>query len=143
MPPRGTPKWILDPGPPGSPTATLYEAIAEVEVVPAAQTGAGPNQPAGTPGPQGSGRIPEREKTLVSELTCSTQVRRKSTVRSARSGSGQFLGGVHPSTRSWTPKRARTPERTKTPERAKTPDRDKALMAQASPASALVCMILE
>jgi hypothetical protein len=25
---RGTPKRIFDPGPPGSPTATLYEAIA-------------------------------------------------------------------------------------------------------------------
>jgi hypothetical protein len=60
MPPRGTPKRILDPGPPGSPTATLYEAIAEVELVPAAQTCARPNQPAGTPGPQESGRVPER-----------------------------------------------------------------------------------
>jgi hypothetical protein len=37
MPPRGSPKRILDPGPPGLPTATLYEAIAEVEIVPAAQ----------------------------------------------------------------------------------------------------------
>jgi hypothetical protein len=40
--PRGTPKRILDPGPPGSPTATLYEAIVQVEIVPAAQIGAGP-----------------------------------------------------------------------------------------------------
>jgi hypothetical protein len=48
--PRGTPKRMLDPGPPGSPTATLYEAVEEVELVPATQTGAGPNQPAETTG---------------------------------------------------------------------------------------------
>jgi hypothetical protein len=36
MPPRGTPMRILDPGPPGSPIAILYEAIAKVEIVPAA-----------------------------------------------------------------------------------------------------------
>jgi hypothetical protein len=58
MPPHRTPKRILDPGPPGSPIATLYEAIAEVELVPAAQTCAGSNQPVGTPGPQESGRFP-------------------------------------------------------------------------------------
>jgi hypothetical protein len=64
MPPCGTPKRMLDPDPPGSPTATLYEAVWEVELVPAAQTGAGPNQPAGTPRPQEYGKVPEREKPL-------------------------------------------------------------------------------
>jgi hypothetical protein len=143
MPPRGTPKRLLDPGPPGSPTATLYEAIAEVEIVPAAQTGAGPSQLAGTSGPQESRRVLERKKTHVPEPTRSTQVRRKNTERSTRSSRGQSPGGARPSTRSRTPKRAKTPDRTKTPERAKTPDRGKAPMAQASPTLGPDCMILE
>jgi hypothetical protein len=88
LPPRGTPKRILDPGQPESPTATLYEAIAEVKIVPVAQTGAGPNQLAGTSGPQESGRVLEREQTPVPEPTRSTQVRRKSTERSAKSSRG-------------------------------------------------------
>jgi hypothetical protein len=141
--PRGTPKRILDPGPPGSTTATLYEAIAEVEIVPAVQTGAGPSQLAGTSGPQESGRPPEQEKTLVPEPTRSTQVRRKSTERSARSSRGQSPSGARPSTRSRTPERARTLDRTRTPKRAKIPDRGKAPMAQASPAPGPDCMILE
>jgi hypothetical protein len=72
LPPRGTPKRMLDPGPPGSPTATLYEVVGEVELVPATQTCDGPNQPAETPRPQESGRVPEREKTHVPNLTRST-----------------------------------------------------------------------
>jgi hypothetical protein len=43
LPPRGTPKRMLDPGPPGSPTTTLYEAIGEVELVPAPHTCARPS----------------------------------------------------------------------------------------------------
>jgi hypothetical protein len=77
MPPRGTPKRMLDPGPPGSPTATLYEAVGEVELVSAAQTGVGPSQPAGTPRPQEFERDPNREETHVPEPTRSTQVCRK------------------------------------------------------------------
>jgi hypothetical protein len=46
------PGGMLDPGPPGSPTATLYEVVGEVELVPAAQTCAGPSQPTGTRKPQ-------------------------------------------------------------------------------------------
>jgi len=69
LPPRGTPRRILDPGPPGSPTATLYEAIAEVEIVPAAQASAEPNQPAGTSGMQESGKVPERQPIPVPEPT--------------------------------------------------------------------------
>jgi hypothetical protein len=42
LPPRGIPEQMLDPSPPGSPTATLYEAIGEVKLIHAAQTGAGP-----------------------------------------------------------------------------------------------------
>jgi hypothetical protein len=143
FPPRGTPKRILDPGPPRSPTATLYEAIAKVEIVPAVQTCVGPSQLAGTSRPQESGRVPKREPTPVPEPTRSTQVRRKSTERSARSSRGQTPGGARLSTRSRTPERARTRDRTKTPERAKTPDRGKAPMAQASPAPGPDCMVLE
>jgi hypothetical protein len=51
LPPRGTPRRMLDPGPPGSPTTTLYEVVREVELVPAALPGVGPNQPTGTPKP--------------------------------------------------------------------------------------------
>jgi hypothetical protein len=58
MPPSGIPKRMLNPGPPGSPTATLYEAIGEVELDPAAQTGVGPSQPVETPTPPESGRGP-------------------------------------------------------------------------------------
>ena len=48
LPPSGTLRRMLYPGPPGSPTGTLYEVIGEVELVPASQAGAGPSQPAGT-----------------------------------------------------------------------------------------------
>jgi len=54
LPPRGTPKQMLDPGPPGSPNATLYEAIKEVELVFATQTGVGPSQPTRIPRSQES-----------------------------------------------------------------------------------------
>ena len=46
MQPRGIPRQMLDLSPPGSPTATIYEIIRDVELTPAAQTCAGPNQPA-------------------------------------------------------------------------------------------------
>jgi hypothetical protein len=110
---------------------------ASTQLVPTFQIEAGPSQPARTPGPQESGRVPEREKTLVPQPTRSTQVRRKNTERSARSSRGQSPGGARPFTRS------RTPDRTKTPERAKTPDHGKAPMAQALPALGTDCMILE
>ena len=35
LPPSGTPRRMLYPGTPGSPTGTLYEVIGEVEIVPA------------------------------------------------------------------------------------------------------------
>ena len=145
MPPRGTPRRVLDPGPLGSPTATLYEVVEEVELTPA--TGAKPSQPAGTPRPQESGRVSDPKQTHIPERTRSSQVRRKSMERSARSEQGPSPGQAKASERFKTPERARTlertqtPERTKTPVRAKTPDRGKAHVAQASPAYALDCMI--
>lgn len=92
-------------GPLGSPTATLYKVIGEVELTPAAQIGAGPNQSAKTPRSQNSGRILDSEKILVPERTRPSQVRKKNTERSARSGHGSSLG------------QARTLERPRTPER--------------------------
>ena len=89
MPPRGTPRRMLDLGPPGLPTATLYEVVGEVELVPTAQAGVGPSQPVGTPRPQESRRVSDREKTHVPEQTRSSQVCRTSTERSARAGRGQ------------------------------------------------------
>ena len=70
MPPHGTPRQVFDPGPPGSPIATLYEVIGEVELTPA--TCARPSQPARTPKPQESGRVLDPEQTPVSERTCSS-----------------------------------------------------------------------
>ena len=43
LPPIGIPRRMLYPGPPGSPTATLYEVVGEVELVPTGQTCVGPS----------------------------------------------------------------------------------------------------
>jgi hypothetical protein len=51
LPPRKTLRRMLDPDPPGLPTATLYEVLGEMELVPAAQPSAEPSQPTGTPKP--------------------------------------------------------------------------------------------
>ena len=143
MPPRGTPRWMLDPGPLGSPTATLYEVIGEVEMNLAMQTCARSSQPAGTSRPQESGKVPDMEQTPIPEWTHSSHVRRKSTKRLARSGHGPSPGKARASKKSRTLEKARTPERTRMPERAKTPDRGKALVAQASPPLAPDCMIVD
>ena len=147
MLPRGTPRRVLDPCPPGAPTTTLYEVIGEVELTPA--IGAGPSQRAITPKPQESGRVLDLEQTPVSEQTHFSQVSRKRTKRSASSGQGPSPGQAWASERSKMPERARTlertrtPERTKTSERAKTSDRGRALVAYASPAPASDCIIVE
>ena len=44
VPPSGTPRRVLYPGPPGSPTGTLYEVVGEVTLVPNPPAGAGPSQ---------------------------------------------------------------------------------------------------
>ena len=139
LPPNGTPRRMLYPGPPRSPTGTLYEVIGEVELVPSSQAGAGPSQPTGTSKPPESGRIPDREKTPVPERTRSSQVRRKSTERSARSGRGQSLNP----NRGRTLERSRIPERAQTPEMMRTLDWGKAPISQVSPTPALDCMIVE
>ena len=89
LPPSGTPKRVLYPGPPGSPTGTLYEVIGQVELVSASQVGAGSNQPAGTFKPPKSGRFLDQENTPVPERTRSSQVRRNSTEWLAKFGRGQ------------------------------------------------------
>ena len=55
----GTPRRMLYPGPPRSPTGTLYKVIGEVELVPSSQAGVGPSQPTGISQPPESGRVPE------------------------------------------------------------------------------------
>ena len=129
VPPSGTPRWMLYPGPLGSPTCTLYEVIGEVELVPASQAGAGPSQPARTSKPPESERILDREKTLVPEWIRWSQVRRKSTEQLARSGRGQSPNPDRGRTseRSRTPERARTPEMMRTLDRTKTLDRGKGI----------------
>src|ERR1700738_2334633 len=87
--PGGTPRRMLHPGPPGSPTGTLYEVIGEVEQVPGSQAGAGPNQPAGTSHLPESGRVLDWKKTPIPERARSSLVCRKSTEWSPRSRQGQ------------------------------------------------------
>ena len=60
LPLSSTPKRMLYPCPPGSPTGTLYEMIGEVKLVSASQASAGPSQPARTSKPveSGSGEDP-------------------------------------------------------------------------------------
>ena len=48
VPPSGTSRRVLYPGPPGLPTETMYEVIGEVELVPASQAEADPSQLGGT-----------------------------------------------------------------------------------------------
>ena len=59
VPPSGTPRRVLYPGPPRSPTGILYEVIGEVELVPTFSAGVGPSQPGGTSHPTNSGRVLE------------------------------------------------------------------------------------
>ena len=88
-PSRGPPRRMTDSGLPGSPTAGIYEAVGEVELVPSAQATAGPNQAAGTSRQHESGRALDREKTPKSERVRSPPIQRESTECSARSGQVQ------------------------------------------------------
>ena len=110
---------MLYPGPPGLPTGTLYEVIGEVELVLTSQADAGPSQPAGISKPTESGRVPDREKPHVPKRTRLSQVRRKNTERSVRSGRGQSHAPGRTSDRSRTHERARAPERMRTLNRGK------------------------
>jgi hypothetical protein len=83
VPPGGTPRRVLYPGPPGSPTGTLYEEVGKVALVQNPPTAAEPSQQGGGSRPGSSGKDPER--------THSSGARRKST-GSARSGRGPVLG---------------------------------------------------
>ena len=77
IPRSGTPRRVLYPGPPGSPTGTLYEAVGEVVVVNKPPPATEPDQESR---PVSSGR--------ASEPARSSQTRRKST-GSEGSGRGQ------------------------------------------------------
>ena len=93
VPPGGTPRRVLYPGPPRSPTGTLYKVVGEVALVQNPPTTAGTSQQEGDTRPASSGR--------TSSGTRSTGVRRKSTgsVRSRRDQSPVR----RTSDRSWTP----------------------------------------
>src|ERR1700738_1401211 len=127
VPPGGTPRRVLYPGPPGSPTGTLYEVVGEVALVQNPPTTAGTSQQGGGSRPVSSGRAPER--------THSPQVRRKST-GSVRSRRGQSPVPRNPD-RSRTPDRARTPIRHLISDEEATPSRGKTHMTLASPSSPL------
>ena len=137
--PSGTPRRMLYPAPPGSPTGTLYEVIGEVELVPASQVGAGPSQQACISKVPKSGRVPNRDKSLVPERTRSSQARMNSTERSARSGRGQLPN----------PDKGRTPDRSKTPDRAmilerrRTLDHGKALLVHTPSTHVPECIVVE
>ena len=131
VPPSGTPRRVLYPGPPGSPTGTLYEVVGEVALVQNPPPSAGPSQQGGGSRPASSGRAPEP--------TRSPQVRRKST-GSVRSGRGQSPVPRN-SDRSRTPDRVRTPIRHQTSDRETTPGRGKAPMTFTSPSSPPDCQM--
>jgi hypothetical protein len=79
VPPGGTPRRVLYPGPPGSSTGTLYEVVGEVALVQNPLTTARPSEQEGGARPASFGRAPSENR--------SPQVRRKSTwsTRSGRS----------------------------------------------------------
>ena len=115
LPPGGTPRRVLYPGPPGSPTGTLYEEVGKVAIVTDPPTAAEPNQQAGGSRLGSSGKDPERPR--------SSGARRKNT-SSARTGRGQSLGPRN-SDRSRTPDRVRSPIRQQALDQNVTPDKGK------------------
>jgi hypothetical protein len=63
IPPGGTPRRVPYPGPPGSPTGTLYEEVGEVAFVQNPPTAAKPSQQGGDSRPGSSGKDPERTRS--------------------------------------------------------------------------------
>ena len=124
VPPSGAPRRVLYPGPPGSPTGTLYEAVGEVAVVRNPPTTVEPGEGSR---PGSTGKEPER--------TRSSQPRRKTT------GSGRDQSPVRRSpNRSRTPDRSRTPVRRLSLERETTSGKGKGRTHAASPSE---CMMLD
>jgi hypothetical protein len=113
IPPSGTPRRVLYPGPPGSPIGTLYEEVGEVALVQKPPMAAEPSQHGGDSRPGNSGKDPQR--------TRSSGARRKST-GSARTGSARSERGQSSAPR--TLDRSRTPDRARTAIRHQTPDRE-------------------
>ena len=79
LPLGGTPRRMMDSCLPGSPTGRVYKVVGEVELVPTAQTTAGPSQAAGTSRQQESGKALDCEKTPEPERVRTPPIRRKST----------------------------------------------------------------
>ena len=132
VPPGRTPRRVLYPGPPGSPTETLYEVVREVALVQNPTTTAGTSQQEGRARPTNSRRVPSGN--------CSPQVTRNTT------GFAKFRRGHSPipqtSDRSRTSDRARTPIRHRTLEPAATSSRGKGPMIHASPTSPTDCQMV-
>ena len=136
VPPSGTPRRVLYPGPPGLPTGTHYAVVGEVALVQNPPTAAGPNEQGRGSRPTSSGRALEKERSGALEKTRSSQVQRKNT------GSVQSGRGQSPVPRR-TSDQSRAPDRARTPVRHRTPDRGKAPVTQASPSSPPDCQMVE
>ena len=72
VPPSGTPRRVLYPGPSGSPTETLYEVVGKVALVQNPLTAAGPSQQGGGFRPINFGIAPEKERSGAPERTRSS-----------------------------------------------------------------------
>jgi hypothetical protein len=129
IPPGGTPRRVLYPGPPRSPTGTLYEVVGEVALVQNPPTTTRTSQQEGGTRPASPGRDPSG--------TRSAGARRKST-GSARSGRDQSPVR-RTSNRSRTPDRARSPIRN--PELAASPSKGKGPATQALATSLADCQV--
>jgi hypothetical protein len=127
IPPGGTPRGVLYPGPPGSPTGTLYEVVGEVVLVQNPPTTAGTSQQEGGTRPPSPGRDPSG--------THSAGAWRKST-GSAKSGRDQSPVR-RTSNRSRPPDQARSPIRN--PEPTTSPNKGKGPATQALATSPADC----
>ena len=61
VPPSGTPRRVIYPGPFGSPTGMLYEVVGKMALVPTSPAGAEPSHQGGTSQTTSSRRVPNGE----------------------------------------------------------------------------------
>jgi len=123
VPPANPAQKMLFAGPPGSPSGTLYEKVADVTVVQQPPPEGPQSQQGGGSTAGGSRRDPQPARSGV--------VRRKST-GSLRSGRDQSPVRRSPG-RERTPARSRTPPRRSNPGRGSSKDKGKSRAAEESP----------